>query len=120
MITKTTQFYTFYFYDTYVVVEAFENINFDIKAAENTLSIIFDHFEGRDFTIISHRKNKYNINLEAYSNKLFKKVKAIAVVSECPDVKEKAQHEQMKFGQSFAYFNNLDDARSWAESVVPV
>ena len=120
MITKTTQYYNFCFYDTYVVVEAFENINFDRTIAEDTLAIIFDHFDGRDFTIISHRRNKYNINLEAYSNKLFKKVKAIAVVSQCPDVKEKAQLEQMKFGQSFAYFSNLEDARSWAESVVPI
>jgi len=79
---------------------------------------IRDSFKSKEFVIISNRKSDYSLNPEAYSASLFKKVKGIAVVSQNPEVKLKAISEQENFQQSFAFFENLDDAKNWAESFV--
>ena len=111
--------YIFQFFDNYVIVEAKEDIEVDNKMVEKNLKIIFNHFDSKDFTLISHRKNKYIVKEAAYASKLMKKVRALAIVSEDNLVREKALVEQSHFDQSFAFFDNLEDSIGWAESVFP-
>lgn len=118
MQAKTTEYFQLYFYDNYVMEEVFENVAVDKTIAEATLRIMLQHFEGKEFSLISHRKNNSTIDLDIYSLKIMKKVRGIAVVSQNPLVKERAIAEQMQFGHSFAFFNNLEDAHSWAKSMV--
>lgn len=117
MIKRSTDHYDLTFYDTYVIAEAKENTIVTSRVTEEILQVILAHFEGRSFTVISHRKNNYSIKEDAYSPKLFKKVLGMAVVSGNPTVKEKAINEQLQFRNSFAFFENLEDAQSWALSV---
>jgi hypothetical protein len=104
------------FYDSYVVIESNGESVTDPSISIKTLKIIVDHFKGKEFTIIANRKSDYSISPEAYADKLFKKVKGIAVVSSIPQVKTKAMLEQGNFDQSFAFFENLDNAKNWAEN----
>lgn len=119
MIFQFSDHYKFQFFDNYVIVEAKEGVEVDCKIVEHNLKIIFNHFDGQDFTLISHRKNRYTVKEGAYSSKLMKKVRALAIVSEDSLVREKALAEQSHFDQSFAFFENLEDAIGWAESVFP-
>jgi len=116
MINKTTPHYNLIFHDTYVIVVANEGTFINNDAVSETLQIIFDHYNGKNFTLISHRKNQYTIDIDIYTLRLMKKLRALAIVSNDSVVKEKAIVEQLAFNKSFAFFENLEDARGWAES----
>lgn len=118
MISKQTSYYNFIFYKNFVIAEAMENVVVNSKVIDESLKIIYDHYNGQNFTIISHRKNNYTIDLKIYELDRMKKLKAIAVVSPHPTVKEKAMAEQLAFNHSFAFFEKLDDAIGWAENVI--
>ena len=118
MILKQTAFYNFFFYDNYVIVEANEGIVLNNEIVAETLKVMFDHYKGNHFTVISHRKNNYTVNVDVYTVKQMKKLRALAIVSSHSTVKEKALLEQLAFSQPFAFFEDLEDARGWAESVV--
>lgn len=100
MLVKNSAHYKMKFYDTYVIIERIGVFNVDSKIVKETLTIIIDHFKGKEFVIISNRKQNYNLNAESYTPSLFKKVKGIAIVSDIPDVKIQAILEQMNFKNS--------------------
>jgi uncharacterized protein YlxP (DUF503 family) len=116
METKTTIAYNLTFFPDYVVVEAVKGAVVDGRIASDVLKIIYDHYKGRNFTVVSHRKNDYKIDIDVYSLKLVKRLKGIAVVSSDITAKERAMEEQLAFNQSFAFFENLDDAKDWAQN----
>ncbi len=118
MTLKKTSHYNLTFFDCFVVVEANAGAVVTQKVVNENLQLIFDHFNGKEFTLISHRKNDYVLDLDIYSLKLTKKLRGIAVVSSDSTMKEKAALEQLAFDSSFAYFENLDDAKRWAGSMV--
>lgn len=117
MTIKQNAHYNFVFYDKYVIVEAKEGAVINNEIVAGSLKIVFDHFNGNNFALISHRKNNYTVDVDVYSVKLMKKLRALAIVSSDSLVKEKALAEQLAFDQTFAFFENLDEARGWAESV---
>lgn len=118
MVQRTTDHFSLKFYSNYVITEAHENIVVNNKVTSATLKIIFDFYKGRDFVLISNRKNNYTVEINAYTPRLMKKIKGMAVVSQSPFVKEKALIEQLQFEQSFAFFENLEEARGWADSFI--
>lgn len=117
MTTKNTAYYDFTFYDTYVIAEAREGIVINNDIVNETLKVMFDHYKNNNFTVISHRKYNYTVEVDVYGLKMMKKLRALAIVSGDSMVKEKALLEQLAFNQSFAFFEDLEDARGWAESV---
>ena len=104
------------FFEKYVIVEAFEGAVIDIDAAQITLKDILAYYNGKDFTLISHRVNDYVLDLEAYSSKILKKVRSFAVVSNNPAAKQRALLEQDRYENSFAFFTCLEEAKNWADS----
>ncbi len=116
MIEKINEFYRMEFYDSYVIIEANADIVVNSAVAEKTLKTIIDHFKGKQFILISNRISNYTLTLDAYSPSILKKVKGIAIVSKNEEVRERALLEQEKFDSSFAYFENLNDAKEWAEN----
>lgn len=118
MITKSTTHYNIFFYDKYVIVEGNEGVVINNDVVAEGLKLIFDHYKSNDFTLISNRKNNYTVDIDVYSVKLMKKLRALAIVSGDSLVKERALLEQLAFNQPFAFFENLEDACGWAESVV--
>lgn len=118
MISKTTGHYVLTFYDNFVIAEAFEGSVITNEIVAEHLKIVFKHYHGKNFTLITHRKNNYTVKTDVYTLKLMKKLKALAVVSPFSSVKEKAFIEQLAFDQSFAFFENIEDAMSWAETAL--
>lgn len=116
MIEQITEFYRLEFYDSYVIIEGNSNISVNSSIAENILKKIFDHFKDRKFVIVSNRISEYKLQADAYSPAILKKVKGIAIVSKNSEVRDQAILEQKKFNGSFAFFENLDDAKNWAEN----
>lgn len=117
MITKSTPYYNLIFYDNYVIAEANEGVLINNERMTETLKIVFDHYNGKHFTVISHRKHQYTVDIDVYTLKMMKKLRALAIVSADSSVKERAIIEQLAFNSSFAFFENLEDAKGWAESV---
>lgn len=113
---QTNQHFKYEFFDKYVIVEAFNGAFIDHDAAHALLKTIIDHYKGKEFTIISNRVNDYIVNIDAYSSKIMKKVRSFAVVSENPEVKNRALLEQDKYNNSFAFFTCLEEAKNWADS----
>ena len=64
-----------------MIEEAHENVVVNKSVAEATLNIILNHFKGKIFSLISHRKNKSIIDLDIYPLKIMKNIRGIAVVS---------------------------------------
>ncbi len=116
MIEKNTEYYKMEFYDSYVIVEGTGQLVVDATIAKKTIQTIVDHFKRKEFVIISNRKSDYSLNPDAYSDSIFKKIKGIAIVSQHPQMKMKAMIEQERFEQSFAFFEDLEDAKNWAEN----
>ncbi len=116
MIEKNTEYYKMQFYDSYVIVEGLGEFVVDTAIARKTIQTIVDHYKRKEFVIISNRKSDYSLNPDAYNDSIFKKVKGIAIVSQKPQMKMKAMVEQERFEQSFAFFEELEDARNWAEN----
>lgn len=119
MKSKSSEHYIFQFFHNYAILEAKEDIEVDDKIVEQNLNIVFKHFGGKDFTLISHRKNRYILKEGAYAGKLMKKLRALAIVSGDSLMREKALAEQSHFDQSFAFFHTLEDAIGWAGGVFP-
>ena len=117
MISKSTNFYNLRFFDNYVIAEANEGAVIGNEEVKESLEMIFNHYNGKEFTLISNRRNNYSLNIDVYTLRLMKRLKALAVVSNDNLVREKAISEQSHFDQSFAFFTELDDAIGWAESV---
>ena len=117
MISKSTEYYNLYLYDNFVIAEAKEDIVANSAVTESALKVILDHFKGKPFTLISHRKNRYTIAEEAYSPRILKKVRGMAVVSADPLVKKRAYKEQLLFRNSFVFFEELNDAINWAQTL---
>ncbi|UJH91563.1 hypothetical protein LZ575_02215 [Antarcticibacterium sp. 1MA-6-2] len=116
MISKSTDAYNLYFYEDFVIAEAKEDAVVNSSVTEEALKIMWQHFSGNPFTIISRRTNKYTISESAYSPRLFKKVTAMAIVSKDPEVKERAYKEQLLFNNSFAFFEEIEEAVEWARN----
>lgn len=116
MEIKITDSYNLYFYDKYVIAEAHENAVVDSRLTQKITQQLLDYYDRKPFTLISHRKNNYSISRDAYNPKNFRKIKNMAVVSTDPAVKERAILEQLQFANSFAFFEKLEDAISWAQS----
>lgn len=119
MVKKITKYYTLSFHDNYVIAEAFPNITADDNTTNEVVEIMLNHYKGKNFTIISNRKNEYDIDVErAFSVKPMKKVKAFAIVSDNEKTKSTAILEQQKFDNAFAFFTKIEDAIDWADNMV--
>ena len=116
MHIKIINSYNLFFYESYVIAEAHKDAEVDSKLTEKITEVVLDYYSDKSFTLISHRKNSYRIYKSAYSPKNFNKIQRFAVVSKDKLVKERAVEEQPLFRNSFAFFEELDDAISWSLS----
>ncbi len=123
MIVKNLPYCKLSFFNNFVIVEPVENVIMDSPKVKSLLRVMLKHFNSKEFSIISYRRNKYTVSEDAYNPftaRLFKRVKGFAVVSDCPSVRERAVEEQTKFNGSFAFFDKLEEAESWAANIVSI
>jgi len=117
METKfNTDFYELLLYDNYGVLCIKENTFLDFSKAKFIRSHCKNHFKNREYVLIHDRKFKHEIDLELFRKGVSPYLKGMAIVSSDDNEKERAITEQTLFDRSYAFFNNMNDAKSWAES----
>ncbi len=111
-----SDFCELYLYDTYSLLRVFENQHLDLRKNDWIRENYNQHFGKKEFVVISDRRYRHTIDLDIYKNGKMKNKKGLAIVSTFEEERERALVEQKLFSHSFAFFNNMENARAWAES----
>ncbi len=116
MQLHTTDFCSIELYEKYVIVTVNEGINLTLDKASVIRKKLQSYYKNQEFLLISNRKNNHEVSYEIYKRGQLSNMKALAIVSKKKTERDKAIIEQKLFDKSFAFFENLDEAKSWAES----
>jgi hypothetical protein len=111
-----SDFCELYLYDTYSILRVFENQHIDIEKNDWIRANYKAHFGKRPFVVIADRRYPHTLDLDIYKNGKMRNKKGMAIVSTQETEKERALVEQKLFPHSFAFFDNLENARAWAQS----
>lgn len=111
-----SDFCELYLYDTYAILQVFENQHIDLAKNEWIRTKYKEHFGNKEFVVIADRRFQHTMDLNIYSQGKMKNKKGLAIVSSMEKEKERALVEQKLFPRSFAFFNSLIDAESWAKN----
>ncbi|MCK8520612.1 hypothetical protein M0D21_03475 [Aquimarina sp. D1M17] len=103
------------FYNQFVILVINENVNFTLDKASVIREKLREHYQTRDFLMISYRKFNHNVSEEVYKQGQLPNMKGLAVVSDKKEERDKALIEQQLYGRSFVFFTCIDEAISWAE-----
>ncbi|MEM0518083.1 MULTISPECIES: hypothetical protein [Aequorivita] len=96
----------------------FKATAFNIAEAKELSKALDTHYRGRKCVVISTREFTKTINPLVYQEVPSKSVVGVAIVSNSENVKNEAIEEQGLFKGSFGYFNCIEEAANWAETVV--
>tara|TARA_R110002050_G_scaffold9433_2_gene32777 strand:+ start:1137 stop:1496 length:360 start_codon:yes stop_codon:yes gene_type:complete len=91
---------------------------YDFAEAKELVKTIDNHYKGRKCVIISNREMAKNVNPKVYQKAKSKSVVGIAIVSNSETVKSEAYNEQSLFQGAFSYFETIEEAANWANTVV--
>ncbi|GAA4278970.1 hypothetical protein GCM10022259_36950 [Aquimarina mytili] len=103
-------------YDQFVILTINENVNFTLDKASIIRDQLRKYYKSKDFLMISHRKHNINVTPDIYKQGQLSNMRGLAIVSDNSEERDKAIIEQQLYGRSFAFFNTLEDAKSWAEA----
>lgn len=79
--------------------------------------IFKEHYGNKDFVLIANREYDHQVAKEVYKEGQLKIMKCLAIVSCKKSAKENAKIEHKLFDKSFVFFDNLEEAISWAETL---
>ncbi len=116
MSINCEKFYDVEFYDSFVIVTIYKDVFLTLEKANIVREEIRTHYKSKDFVMISNRKFKHVVADQVFSKGLPPNMKGLAIVSKEKTERDKAQIQQRLFDKSFAFFDNLEDAKSWAEN----
>ncbi|MEW7291786.1 hypothetical protein [Aquimarina sp. 2304DJ70-9] len=102
-------------YDQFVILTLNENVDFNLDKASVIRDKLRKHYKSADFLMISHRKYTIHVAPDIYKQGQLPNMKGLAIVSSNTKERDNAIIEQQLYGKSFTFFNNLEDAKSWAE-----
>lgn len=102
--------------EKYVFFEKEDERNMSHEDAVRVLQDVHDYYDKKKFVYISHRKIKYIVSLESYKFINKKQMLGIAIVSQSLDPEKDLLREQELFDGPFAFFKELSQAISWAET----
>ncbi|MAT89503.1 MAG: hypothetical protein CMC35_02320 [Flavobacteriaceae bacterium] len=111
-----TDFCELHLFDRYAILKTFENQLMDSKKVKALQKMFAAHFKASEFVLISDRSHQYQIDLNIYKGPKIPTLKGVAVVSKTPGERDRALQEQSLYDNSFAFFENLDDAVQWAKA----
>ncbi|MDN3723599.1 hypothetical protein QRD02_04335 [Aequorivita sp. SDUM287046] len=110
-----SDFCELYLYDSYSLLRVFENQHLDLKKNDWIRESYKEHFGNKPFVVIADRRYPHTIDLDIYKNGKMKNKIGLAIVSSLEEERERAIVEQKLFPYSFAFFDNMENARAWAE-----
>lgn len=77
------------------------------------------YFKDEPFIYITHRKNSYSVNPVIYKKtSQIKNLLGFAVVADVPLAKGNTEIEKLFLNKPFEIFQSLDNAISWAKSIL--
>lgn len=112
-------FCTMHIYSTYMVVIMNEGVT--IKPGHNQilLNVVDTYYKNKSFIYITHRINSYAVDPAIYlETSKIKNLAGFAVVSKDYKAKSNAEIEKLFLNKPFEIFNTLEDAISWAKSLI--
>jgi len=103
-------------FDRFVILTVNENVDFTLEKASIIRDTLLDFYKSKYFVMITNRKNNHSISPNIYKKGLLDTMKGLAVVSTNDKERERAINEQNLYGGSFAFFTDLEEAKSWAQA----
>ncbi len=110
----TNDFCQIEFYSSFVIIVIKENTLFTLDKATSVRKKLRSYYKKNDFVLITHRKYKHEVAEEVYKQGQLHTMKGLAIVSSCADERDKAMQEQQLYDKSFAFFETIEEAKSWA------
>ena len=108
-------------YDDYVV--SCINEGFHLTPDKNKIleDIANEYFYDKPFVYITHRKFSYSVDPAIYlqTSEIFN-LAGFAVVAQVPLAKGNAEIEKLFLNKPFEIFTSLDEAKSWAKSILAI
>ncbi len=111
-----SEFCELYLFENYSLLRVFENQHLDEEKNNWIRSNYKAHFGSKPFVVIADRSYRHTIDMNIYKNGKMRNKKGFAIVSTEESERERALIEQKLFPRSFAFFDDLESARAWAES----
>lgn len=104
-------------YPTYVLFN-FDSGVYGQEQAKEFTNVVDSHYKGRKCVVVANREMAKKVNLEVYKDLKSKSIVGIAIVSNNEAVKAEAYKEQELFRGAFSYFQTIQEAAGWAETVI--
>ena len=106
-------------YDNYVLAEMHEGITVPKEAGEILRNIAENHYKGRLFAYISHRKYSYSVDPAAITEaSKIKNLIAFAIVTNIPSALQNTRIESMFTEKTYQAFEVISEAKLWANKKV--
>ncbi|MCK0123999.1 hypothetical protein MWU76_06285 [Gelidibacter sp. F2691] len=106
-------------YEDYVVVTINEGVTVMPKHNTILINIVDTYFRHREFVYITHRVKSYAVNPSTYfETSKIKNLRAFVVVSKDFKAKANAEVEMLFFSKPFKIFDDLQEAKEWAEATI--
>lgn len=103
-------------YERYLIFR-FEGTKIDSQTSIDILKYAYNHYGKRKFVFIGNRPFASDIDPKAYKAVNHKLMIGLAIVSQTAEVKQEAINEQPLYKGSFSFFNTVDEAVDWAQTV---
>jgi hypothetical protein len=114
-------FCTMYIYNNYMVVVMNEGVNITPIHNKTLLNIVDTYYSKKKFVYITHRLHSYSVDPAIYfETSKIENLAGFAVVSKDYKAKSNAEIEKLFFNKPFEVFNTLEEAVSWANSILKV
>ena len=115
----TYEFGSIKLYDNYVLAEIHEGITVPKEAGEILRHIADNHYKGRLFAYISHRKYSYSVDPAAIAEaSKIKNLIAFAIVTNIPSALQNTRIESMFTQKTYQAFEVISEAKLWANKKV--
>ena len=101
-------------YHSYVIITIHKDIDLCLTRASVIRELLQNHFGQTPFVMISNREYKHTVQPEVYRKGQLKNMKGLAIVSTQKTERDQALIDQKMFDKSFAFFHDMETAKSWA------
>ncbi|MGF1557142.1 hypothetical protein [Paucihalobacter sp.] len=112
-------FCTITFYDGYMLVVMNEGVSVTAKLQDVLVEKALDYYHKKPFVYLTHRINSYSVDPSIYfeTSKL-ETLAGFGVIAKDYKAKINAEIEKLFLKKPFRIFEELDEAISWAKSLI--
>jgi len=111
-----TEFYEIELHEQYAVLKLLESKEFTLEKANIIRKELAAFYGKNKFVLINYRKYNFDVSEDIYRQGQLENMKGLAIVSELKTERDKALIEQRLYDKSFAFFDCLEEAISWAKN----